>query len=273
MKRMGNLFNVSVLILSGIVVGSCDKGTGFNLFTVQQDIEIGETMDSIILANPAEYPILNSASYPDAYIFLNTMMQLILQSDQFVHNDDFTYEITIINKDDVMNAFAVPGGKLYFYTGLMKYLDNSASLAGVLAHEMAHVDRRHSSQQLSKVYGFDFVINALLGDDKSDLEEIASNLATGLAALQFSRADEYEADEYSIHYMADTEYYHPKGIAGFFEKLKADGHNGETFEFLSTHPSDDNRLENMEAIWIGLGSPTGEYFADDYADFKNNMLP
>jgi len=262
-----------LILLIGFISGSCDKETGFNLFTLQQDVEIGETMDSIIRANPSDYPILNQAGYPDAYFFLDSMMQRILQSDDFVHDDDFTYEITIINMDSVMNAFAVPGGKLYFYTGLMKYLENSANLAGVLAHEMAHVDQRHSSQQLSKVYGFDFILNILLGDDKSDFEEIISGLATGLVALQFSRSDEYEADEYSIRYMADTEYYHPKGIAGFFEQLKADGHNGQTFEFLSTHPSDDNRLENIDAIWAGLGSPSGEYFENEYTDFKNTMLP
>jgi beta-barrel assembly-enhancing protease len=273
MKRIRNLSLGLLFLLAGLLCGSCDKDTGFNLFTVRQDIEIGETMDSIIRANPTEYPILSETNYPEAYSYLNMMMQRILQSDEFEHDDDFSYEITIINNPGVMNAFAVPGGKLYFYTGLMKYLNNAANLAGVLAHEMAHVDRRHSSQQLSKVYGFDFVINALLGEDKSNFEEIASNLATGLVALQFSRSDEYEADEYSIKYMADTEYYHPKGIAGFFEQLKADGHTAQTFEFLSTHPSDDNRLDNIDAVWRGLGSPTGEYFESEYADFKNNMLP
>jgi predicted Zn-dependent protease len=73
--------------------------------------------------------------------------------------------------------------------------------------------------------------------------------------------------------MDDTDYYHPKGIAGFFEKLKAEGRTGLNFEFLSTHPSDDNRLANLEEIWVGLGSPEGEYFVNEYANFKNNLLP
>jgi beta-barrel assembly-enhancing protease len=261
-----------LVLLIGIFTGSCDKGTGLNLFTIQQDIEIGETMDSIIHADPVEYPILDPATHADAYTFMNQMMQRILQSDKFVHKTDFTYQITIIDKD-VMNAFAVPGGKVYFYTGLMKYLDNAANLAGVMAHEMAHVDQRHSSQQLSKAYGVEFILNALLGDDKSDLVQFASDLAEGLASLKFSRSDEYEADEYSIKYMADTHYYHPLGIAGFFEKLKADGKNEANFEFLSTHPSDDNRLANMQSVWESLGSPTGEYFEEDYTDFKTTMLP
>jgi beta-barrel assembly-enhancing protease len=261
-----------LLIMTGAITGSCDKETGFNFFTLQQDIEIGESMDSIIQADPVEFPILDPATHAEAYAYINAMMQRILQSDDFVHKEDFSYELTIIDKD-VMNAFAVPGGKLYFYTGLMKYLDNAAELAGVLAHEMSHVDRRHSSEQLSKVYGVGFVLAAILGEDKTDLEQIAYDLATGLAALQFSRTHEYEADEYSIRYMADTHYYHPKGIAGFFEQLAEDGHTAETFEFLSTHPSDANRLENINSVWVSLGSPTGDYLQEEYTNFKTNLLP
>ena len=259
MKNHGPRIDTIVLIvLIASVILSCDKETGFNLFTVQEDIEIGESMDSAIRANPVEFPILDPNNYSNAYQYMNSMMQRIVQSDDFVHKNDFVYEITIINKD-IMNAFAVPGGKLYFYTGLMKYLDNSANLAGVLAHEMAHIDRRHSSAQLSKYYGVELILNAILGNDQSQLEEVAVDLATGLAALKFSREDEYEADKYSILFVDDTDYYHPRGISGFFEKLRLDGHTAETFEFLSTHPSDDNRITNINTIWVELGSPGGEY--------------
>ena len=269
-KYLLNLLPV-FLLFSGIF-SSCDKETGLNFFSLEQDREIGETMDSIIRADPLEYPVLDPVAYASAYTYMNQMMQRLLQSDAFVHKDDFTYSITIINKD-VMNAFAVPGGKIYFYTGLMKYLDNEANLAGVMAHEMAHVDRRHSSQQLSYAMGVDMVISLLIGDDKSQLVQYAGDLAGGLASLQFSRKDEYEADEFSIRFMDDTDYYHPKGISGFFEKLKQDGHTGLTFEFLSTHPSDDNRLAHIDEIWIGLGSPEGGYFTTEYENFKNNILP
>ena len=263
---------VIIMAVITVTIISCDKDTGFNLFTVEQDIEIGESMDSTIHADTVEFPVLDPETYADAYQFMNDMMQRILQSDDFVHKDDFDYELTIINKE-VMNAFAVPGGKIYFYTGLLKYLDNAANLAGVMAHEMAHVDRRHSSAQLSKTYGVDYILSAILGDDQSQLEQVAVDLAEGLASLKFSRSDEYEADEYSIRYLDDTDYYHPKGISGFFEKLEEEGETAETFEFLSTHPSDDNRLANIEEVWESLGSPEGEYFETEYQEFITTMLP
>jgi predicted Zn-dependent protease len=270
-KRLFTGFVFPVLVITGCFFVACDKDTGFNLFTLEQDKEFGDQMDSAITADPVEFPILDKTSYPDAYTFMNSMMDEILVSNDFVHKDDFDWEIIIINKD-VMNAFAVPGGRIYFYTGLMKYLDNSANLAGVVAHEMAHVDRRHSTEQLTKAYGIDLLLSMLTGDNTSQLAQIALDLATGLTSLQFSRTDEYEADEYSVRFLEDTRY-HPKGISGFFEQLKADGHTAATFEFLSTHPSDDNRLESINSFWVSLGSPGGEYYQDEYQSFITSDLP
>ena len=254
-----------------LAVLSCDKDTGINFFTLQQDIEFGDQMDSIIRANPADYPILDPVKYADAYRFMNDMKNEILKSDDFVHKDDFNFEVTIIDKD-ILNAFAVPGGRLYFYTGLMKYLDDEASLAGVLGHEMAHADRRHSTEQMTKSAGVAALLSVLAGKDKSQLEELAAGLAQGLTSLQFSRANEAEADEYAVRYLADTKY-HPLALTEFFEKLKDDGKTSETVQFLSTHPSDDSRIQDITNVWKGLGSPVGEYFQSEYQNFKTTMLP
>ncbi len=267
MKNFVYFIGVLFIIMS---VSSCEKkSTGFNLFTVKDDIEFGEQMDSTIKANPAEFPILDPSKNPSAYTFMNNMMQEILQSDDFVHKDDFDWEITIIDKD-VMNAFAVPGGKMYFYTGIMKYLDNSAQLAGVLAHEMAHIDQRHSTEQMTKTYGLQIVLDLLVGKDKSKYTEIATDLATGLGSLQFSRKHEYEADEYSVRFMADTKY-NPKGISGFFEKLQDEGGTSDSFVFLSTHPSDQDRIDNINEVYANLGSPSGNDYETEYADFVSKL--
>jgi predicted Zn-dependent protease len=262
----------SVLLLVAIL--SCKKEdsilSDLNLFSLSKDIELGATMDSIIRSDPAEYPILDRTTNVAAYQYIDNMFQAILGSKEIKHRNDFDWEINIINKD-IKNAFAVPGGKLYFYTGLMKYLDNGANLAGVLAHEMAHADRRHSTQQLTKAYGVGVLLNILAGDNKSQLEQIALDMAGGLAALKFSRTDEYEADEYSVRYLADTDY-NPKGVAGFFEKIRAEKQTAQTFEFLSTHPDDENRISNINSVWESLGSPSGSDFTSEYVAFKG-LLP
>lgn len=239
------------------------------LLSLEQEIELGRKTDSTIRANPQDFPILDPEQYSNVYAYFNSMMSEILQSDEFNYRDEFEWSITIINKD-VMNAFAVPGGRIYFYTGLVKYLENSAQVAGVLAHEMAHIDLRHSNKQLTKAYGLDFMLSMIIGDSESELKNVAKDMAVGVASLQFSRDNEYEADEHSIKYLIDTDY-HPKGIEGFFLKLQQEGHTGQTFEFLSTHPSDQNRIDNINKIWQENGSVIGELFIGEYNSLVEDL--
>jgi len=245
-----------------LLIACSDKS--INIFTLEDDIAFGKQLDSMILSNPAEYPILPRSSNLQAYQYLESMMNQVLSSEEISNKDNFPWKVTIINSE-IYNAFAAPGGKLYFYKGIMKYLDKSSQLAGVMAHEIAHSDRRHSTKQMSKAYGLNILLGIVLGNNPSQLEQIVADLASNAAILKFSRSDEYEADECSVRYLNETDKYNPIGIAGFFEKLKQDayidenGNNSETnvFEFLSTHPSDEHRLENINDVWTGLGSPAG----------------
>jgi predicted Zn-dependent protease len=134
-----------------------------------------------------------------------------------------------------------------------------------MAHEVAHADRRHSTENMTKAYGFSILLGVVLGNNASKLEEIAADLAQGLGALAFSRKHEYEADEYAVRYTSETKY-HPKGVAGFFEKLES---SSGTPEFLSTHPSPDNRVESIDEVWQGIGSPDRDNAESEYATFLN----
>lgn len=260
------MFPLSVLML----VNSCGD-EGFILMPRSQEINLGEQLDSTILANSVDYPVLErNASTEPAYVFLENLMTEILANDQEDFYDGWEWKITIID-ENVMNAFAAPGGKLYFYTGLMKYLENTAQLAGVMAHEMAHVELRHSARQMQAAYGMNFAASILFGTDKSQLEEIISDIASGLAALQFSRDDEYQADEYSVKYLTGTNKYDPRGISGFFEKLQSEGKSNDGWEVLSSHPSDAERIENILTVWKSLGQPGGDPYENEYTNFKTSL--
>lgn len=250
----------------------CDKDTGsVNFFTLEQDIQFGQQLKAEIASNPSEYPVMDKTTYPEAYTHIERIKNAVLQSDDLIHGADFEWEVYIIHDDNVLNAFAAPGGYMYFYTGLIKFLDNESQLAGVMAHEIAHADRRHSTENMTKIYGFDILLSVLLGDNPSQLAEIAAAMAKGLSSLKFSRNHEYEADEYAVKYLYDTSY-HPKGIAGFFEKLESFAdQQSSTPEFLSTHPSPDNRLEEIDKHWKELGSKVGEDYLDRYNQFKESL--
>ncbi len=132
-----------------------------------------------------------------------------------------------------------------------------------MGHEMGHADRRHGAKQMVTVYGVQTLLDILTGGTPSQLE----TLATNLLLLKNSRADETEADDYSVRFLYPT-VYDPRGAKYFFEKIGTQN----TPEFLSTHPNPDNRVQNIESKWTCLGGRTnGQTFDSRYNDFKSSL--
>ncbi len=269
MKKL--VFPVFLIIVVLLAAPGCkdDDDNGFqpNIFTIQDDINLGMQLRDEILSNPAEYPVINKLSHPEAYSHLERIRDSILLTGEVDYSDTFPWEVYLLDNDTVLNAFATPGGYMYFYTGLIDFLDNEAQFAGVMGHEMAHAAERHSTNQLTKVYGLSLLINIVLGQNPSQLAQIATDITAGLAVLAFSRDHEYDADLYSVHYLYPTSY-DARGVGGFFEKLN---NAPRPPEFLSTHPNPDNRLERIEEEWLGLGGKEGNEYPDSYQDFKNTL--
>ena len=217
---------------------SCNgDGSGkINLYTIEDDIELGQQLSNEIASDPDTYPILSETLYPEAYAHLYEIRDSILASGAVYHADDFEWELKIIHDDEVLNAFCAPGGYIYVYTGLIKFLAHEDNLAGVLGHEIAHADLRHSTQQLTQSFGITVLLAVLTGGDPGLLGEVAA----GLVNLSFSRSDEREADEASVDYLCNTDYA-ADGTAGFFEQLEG----FELPQFLSTHPSSETRVEDI----------------------------
>lgn len=262
-KSLLLLIASSFLFFSG-----CKKGEGINIFSIQDDIELGQQSKAQIEANPGEFPILNESTHAAAYSYIRSMRDDILASGQLTHKADFAWEIYIIDKDDVQNAFCTPGGYIYVYTGLIKYLDDKSSLAGVLGHEMAHADKRHTTQLLTKEYGIQTLLDVILGKNQGLLTQIATNLVN----LKFSRGEESDADSYSVVYLCPTKY-HADGAANFFQKI-IDAGSPNPPAFLSTHPSPDNRVQNIRAKAQELGCTSTITTTEDvnsYTQFKNSL--
>ena len=234
------------------LLAACSSDGGLNIFSIQDDIDLGAQLAAEIEADPKTYPLLDEAQYPDAYDHLYAIRDSLLASDLVDHAEEFQWELHIIDDPKTLNAFCAPGGYIYVYTGIVEFLEHEDHLAGVMGHEMAHAAERHSTEQLTKIYGFETLASFLLGDASDDL---AVQIAESLVSLQFSRDDEAEADEDSVRYLCETSYA-ADGTAGFFEKLIELGKEGYTPEFLSTHPSSDTRVEDIEALATQLGCST-----------------
>jgi beta-barrel assembly-enhancing protease len=231
---------------------------------ISQDIQMGQASVQQIESQPSEYPVLDSASYPAAYAHIYRIRDNILNSGKVYYKNDFPWRVRIIRDDNTLNAFCTPGGYIYVYTGIIKYLDNEMQLAGVMGHEIAHADRRHSANQMLKAYGVQTLIDILTSGTTQQLAELGANLL----ALSFSRSDETEADDYSVRYLLGTEY-DPQGAKYFFQKI---GNSQGVPEFLSTHPNPDNRVANIESTWkcLGSGGNSGT-FTERYQEFKNSL--
>jgi beta-barrel assembly-enhancing protease len=239
MKRF-TLYTVTAVSM-GLLLSMCkpvSQGGGFNLFTIDQDRQLGAQVATEIDSNPKEYPVLDSASNKEVYAYVYKVRNNILNSGSVHNKDEFKWRVRIIKNDSTLNAFCTPGGYIYVYTGILKYLDNEAQLAGVLGHEIGHADLRHSTRQMTKIYGIDALLSIIAGD-----RQLLRQVTQGIIGLKFSRDHETEADEASVRYLCPTSYPADAG-AGFFEKIQSAG-GSRAPEFLSTHPDPANRIEHF----------------------------
>jgi len=261
------LFVLTVGLTAALTNCKKEDGTNLiqlNLFTIEDDKKMGLDVSNEIASNPTEYPILSESQYATAYGHLRRITQEILNKATLKHKADFVWQTKIIQDDSVLNAFCTPGGYIYVYTGLIKFLDSEDQLAGVLGHEIAHADERHTTEAMTSALGRDILVKMILGDSS-----IAGQVTNGLLGLKYSRGHETESDVRSVEYLYPTEY-DARGAARFFEKLLASGSGGGP-QFLSTHPNPDNRVENILKHWESLGSKTGQTFNSRYTDFKNSL--
>ena len=269
------LFTMALCAMLGFA-NSCKKdsssddsgggGAWYNFFSLEDDKKLGQQTRDEIAKDPVKYPLLDETQYAEAYTYIRKITDKVINSGKLDHRNDFDWQVKIIRDDAVLNAFCAPGGYMYVYTGLIKYLDNEAQLAGVMGHEIAHADQRHSTDALSVQYGVQMLLDYTLGKDPGLAAQIASNLLS----LKYSRGNESDADNHSVIYLYPTDY-NAYGARGFFQKLEDEGKGNDGFGFLSTHPNPEDRITHITQKWQSLGGKTGNDFQSEYATFKTKL--
>lgn len=258
MKIKLAMATVALLFLGGCgALNEKNKGKGLNLFTVEQDRELGAQVAAEIDGNPQEYPLLDSVKYASVYRYVYNVRDKILNSGNVDFKEDFQWRVRIIHDDSTLNAFCTPGGYIYVYTGILKFLDSEDQFAGVMGHEIAHADMRHSTRQMTQMYGVQILLDVLAGD-RAAIKQITG----ALVGLKFSRNHETEADERSVHYLCPTDY-NAAGGAGFFQKIQDMGGASQP-EFLSTHPDPGNRIEHFHNSKTTMGCAGSKTYMSEY---------
>lgn len=170
---------------------------------------------------------------------------------------DLDWEFTLLNTE-VINAFALPGGKVFFTRGLAEKLESEAEMAGVLGHEIGHVTARHANQRISKQLGFNVVLAGAAvavgaAEPDSDVRRVGQVAVPALAVggnlimLKYGRDEENEADMLGMRYM-ERAGYNPIGQLKVMQVLERESGGGSQPEWLSTHPHPSSRIREVGSI-------------------------
>jgi len=221
-------------------IGNRKVGHGPDFYSIEHDIALGKQLSQ---------EVEKSAKFIDDPVITEYVNRV---GQNLVRNSDAKVPFTIkVIDSDVVNAFALPGGFFYVNSGLILHADEESELAGVMAHEIAHVCARHGTRQetkstivqLASIPAMIFIPYSWAGYAIYQ----GMNFAIPLTFLKFSRGDEAEADYLGLQYMYKAGY-DPNSFVSFFEKVQADEKKqpGTIPKVFSTHPPTPDRIENIQ---------------------------
>lgn len=244
---------VGAVLLSATLV-SAAPAAAVNLFSVQQDVQAGRQAASQV---ERQMPILRDAQVTS---YVNAIVQRLAPH---AGGPGFRYQAKVVNSREI-NAFALPGGYIYVNRGLITAARSEAELAGVIAHEIAHVAERHGTEQATKAYGAQAGVGLLAGilggrDRRLGLgEQIIGTLGVNAAFMKFSRNAEHEADLVGAEMMARAGY-DPLAMASFFDLLQAQKRSNPNAvaAFFSSHPPASDRSARIRRHAAQLGRGNG----------------
>ncbi|MBK8314913.1 MAG: M48 family metalloprotease [Acidobacteria bacterium] len=242
------------------LIGKRDINKGnLALYSIDKEVAIGRQLASEVDRG--------SKIVTDPFIneFVNRIGQnIVLHSDAKV-----PFTIKVIDSNEV-NAFALPGGFLYVNRGLLEAADNEAEVAGVLAHEIAHVAARHGIEQASKgeILNWASIPLIFFGGLGGYIVQQVAGIALPLTFLKFSRGAEKEADRLGAQYMWASGY-DPNALVTFFEKLQVKDKKkpGKLAKVFSTHPMTGDRIQEVQNL-INRFPDKNEYQVSS-SEFKN----
>lgn len=227
----GVLATVAILIVWGFIAAIHNV---YRLIPLEADRQLG-----MFFGNQVErqYTICEDEA-------VNTEMTRILNRLVKERDDtSFQYSVKVIKSPEV-NAFALPGGRIYFFSKLLEDAESKEEVAGILAHEMSHVDRRHGVQSLVRSFGYMFLVSTVVGAgfDGAQWAELMTETGSTLLLLKYSRDFENQADRDAISSLVRSGI-DAGGFISFFSRLN--GQDGEEIPvYLSTHPHSKDRVQN-----------------------------
>lgn len=219
------------------VAGQASRALADVALPASQEEKLGERFSQQVREETDIHP------NPDVQQYIRELGGLAVRAaiDEVPRGIGFSF--AVIDAPDQINAFAGPGGEIYFFSGLLREADDTAEVLSVMCHEVAHVTERHIAQRLVAAHGVNLLASAALGEKPSLVEQIVAGVVAQGFMMKYSRDHETQADSTGFDYMIDTGY-DPHGFVSFFQKLQSAGPSPP--EFLSSHPNPENRIESIK---------------------------
>lgn len=241
MARPVIVLAIALSLVAGVAEGQTKINPGWNMFSAQQDVEIGAQSAA---EAERQLPILRDA---DVEGYVNRIGQKLAAN---AGGPQFQYRFRVINASDI-NAFALPGGYIYLNRGIIENARNEGEVAGVLAHEIAHSALRHGTHQASKAYAAQAGLQILggllggkVGNNTAQILNTVGGVGLNALFLKFSRELETQADVRGAQILAASGYT-PADMVSFFDQLaKVDTAKKTTW--LSHHPAPPDRQARIE---------------------------
>jgi predicted Zn-dependent protease len=220
-------------------------------FTKRKQLILMDTKTEIALGLEAYRETLKTAKLSQDQQIVEMVNEVGRDIANATERKDMPWEFKVVDDEKTVNAFCLPGGKVFVYTGILKYTQDKIGLATVLAHEIAHALARHGAERMSQILlaqlGEAAVATALKGPSETAFL-IGYGLGVQLGViLPYSRTHEYEADHIGLILMAKAGY-DPRGAVKFWERMAKENKKGHIPGFLSTHPTDEKRLEAIKGL-------------------------
>src|SRR5437870_1116311 len=247
-------------------IGNRDVGKGINFYSIEKEIQIGKGLAQEVerQAKIIDDPIIAE--------YVNRIGQnLVRKSDAKV-----PFTIKVLDSEEV-NAFALPGGFFFVNSGLILKADSEAELAGVMAHEIAHVAARHGTKQATKgeIINIASIPLIFMGGWAGYAIRQGASVAIPLGFLKFTQTMEAEADYLGLQYMYKSGY-DPTAFVDFFEKIQSleKKKPGTLAKVFSTHPMSDDRVRNAQKNIQELLKAKPEYVVttSEFNDVKARLL-
>jgi len=233
--------HVAALLVPFALVGCATfEFEPINILSTPQEIELGQELSTEV---EKEKPLLDNPAI-QAYVG-----EIGARLARNAPRQDVAYTFKVIDDAETVNAFALPGGFMYVYTGLMTLCDNEAELAAVMAHEIAHVSCHHHGEQYTRLYGYDALMRVILGEDPAQLHKLLADLIGASGAMYYSRENEREADAMGMEILFRAGY-RPEAMLTFMDKLGArQEKTGQVWiPIFASHPRTPNRLALLDTL-------------------------